>query len=272
MRSASFTPQKSELSSHQVPPGGVVPHLSSWTAAAYEPCEGLFPPLFGLRHCDRLLISTWVDFWWPARPTLAPLGSSAFSDLLATIRLLAAPPLSVSCLRNFQNRFACSDVSWRCRKLLKKRTPRQSVGRCRKRSTSFCIRLRLWMRRIHRFSILGTHISSAKRRAGACALFGFALGTQSSRARECSVSTSLVYVWDHQPFEERCSHATWQQIICNADRAVLQKLARDPGSYNTSLITLTNFDFKGKRVKRQTVKKLIRNVKNGRRLKQKGKN
>ena len=61
-----------------------------------------------------------------------------------------------------QNRFACSDVSWRCRKLLKKSTSK-------------------WMRRIHRFSIWGTHISSAKRRAGACALFRFALGTQSIR-------------------------------------------------------------------------------------------
>ena len=107
-----------------------------------------------------------------------------------------------------------------------------SASKCLTLSQRFyvlCIRLRLWMRRIHRFSILGTHISSAKRRAGACALFGFALGTQSSRAKECSVSTSLVYGWDHPPFEERCSHAAWQQIICNADRAVLERLARDPG-------------------------------------------
>ena len=62
--------QKSEVRAHQMPPGGVVTHLSSWTVAAYESCEGLFPPLLGLCHCDCLPISTF-DFRWPARPALA---------------------------------------------------------------------------------------------------------------------------------------------------------------------------------------------------------
>ena len=67
LRGGGFTPQKSELSSHQMTPGGVVAHWSSWTESC-EPREGRFPPLFGLRPCDRLLISTLVDFCGPARP------------------------------------------------------------------------------------------------------------------------------------------------------------------------------------------------------------
>ena len=41
LRSAGFTPQKSELSSHQMAPCGVVAHSSSWTPAACESREVL---------------------------------------------------------------------------------------------------------------------------------------------------------------------------------------------------------------------------------------
>ena len=58
LRSAGFTPQKSELSSHQMSPGGVVSHSSSWTAAAYEPHEVFLPRLFRLRQFGRRFRST----------------------------------------------------------------------------------------------------------------------------------------------------------------------------------------------------------------------
>ena len=45
--------KKSELSTHQMAPVGVVAHSSSWAPAAYEPHEVLLLRLFGLRQCDR---------------------------------------------------------------------------------------------------------------------------------------------------------------------------------------------------------------------------
>ena len=52
LRRSGLTPQKSELSSHQMAPGGVVTHSSSWTLAAYEPHEVLLPRPFGLCQSD----------------------------------------------------------------------------------------------------------------------------------------------------------------------------------------------------------------------------
>ena len=49
---------KSELSPHQMAPGGVVAHSSSWTPAAYEPYEVLLLRLFGLRQSDSRFGST----------------------------------------------------------------------------------------------------------------------------------------------------------------------------------------------------------------------
>ena len=47
-----------KLSAHQMSPGGVVSHSSSWTAAACELHEVLLPRLFRLRHCGRRFKST----------------------------------------------------------------------------------------------------------------------------------------------------------------------------------------------------------------------
>ena len=58
LRSSGLTPQKSELSSHQIAPRGVVAHSRSWTPAAYEPHEVLLLRLFRLRQCDRRFKST----------------------------------------------------------------------------------------------------------------------------------------------------------------------------------------------------------------------
>ena len=129
-----------------------------------DPCSESNRSHYPLNSWFRRTISTLVDFFVDApRPTLAPLGSQAFSDLLATIRLRAPMYPGGVGLEDANSASKCLTMSQWCDVLC----PTMPVDA--KNSSIF-----------HLCGIWDTHISSAKRRAGGCALFGFPPGTQSS--------------------------------------------------------------------------------------------